>query len=173
MVKRFNPQWGFHPVSQRQRSFTMVKLLPSLSSSSFHAKSAVLLTRRSNGLWWHARGTGTPGGRRGSRAQSKCNAMQAAAAAACVPGRPAGGRLDRWMDRSRSPACCVVVLEGRREREQECQAAGHATATATARTMLHCTQAPLRPSPAPTRPFSRHLRTYVSQFRNAMQNATS
>jgi len=51
MVKRFSPQWGFHPVSprgkQRQQSFTMVKLLSSLFSS-FHAKSAVLLTWRSN-----------------------------------------------------------------------------------------------------------------------------
>jgi len=56
MVKRFSPQWGFHPVSprrkQRQRSFTMVKLLPSLSSS-FHAKSAVLLIWRSNKCAWH------------------------------------------------------------------------------------------------------------------------
>jgi hypothetical protein len=51
MVKRFGPQWGFHPVSprgkQRPWSFTMVKLLSSLSSS-FHAKNAVLLTWRSN-----------------------------------------------------------------------------------------------------------------------------
>jgi len=51
MVKQFSPQWGFHPVSprakQRQQSFTMVKLLPYLSSL-FHAKSAVLLIWRSN-----------------------------------------------------------------------------------------------------------------------------
>ena len=56
MVKQFGPQWGFHLVSpcgkQRPRGFTMVKLLPSLSSS-FHAKSTVLLILRSNKCTWH------------------------------------------------------------------------------------------------------------------------
>jgi len=51
------PQWGFHPVSprgkQRPRSFTMLKLHRSLTYS-FHAKSIVLFTWRSNKCAWHS-----------------------------------------------------------------------------------------------------------------------
>ena len=58
-------QWGFHPVSprgkQRPRGFIMVKLLPSLSSS-FHAKSTILLTWRSNKCAWHSGKTPTKTG---------------------------------------------------------------------------------------------------------------
>ena len=104
MVKRFNPQWRFHNASGV--SFTMIKLLPSLSSSSFYAKSAVLLTWRSNGLWWHARGTGTPGGRRGSRAQSKCNASSSSSMRA----RPAGRWTTRLSMRARPQDTLLLLL---------------------------------------------------------------
>jgi len=90
----------FHRVGNNAQSFTIVKLLPSLSSS-FYAKSAVLLTCRFNKCTWHPGETSTDTGLRPA------------------PTRQGGGwfqtqrpHLKATLSRSAAPQCVMLACRG-------------------------------------------------------------